>query len=377
MANKTTSTSSEEVRSSVSSIYSQLLSKRKAEAEEKAAEHQKKEEEKKAEKEKDKDKDVIKMSKAERRQAAIDNWKEVVVDLTGDDLEYSDKKKKKKKYNKWIDDKDENKVVDAKKKKVKKKNYHKEFEPELNVLRTILTEQNKFTAELQKRFQNAAGPANKDAMPLNKTMVDLAAAIVSGRGNSLNVLKEIGGLKKAIADLTMKQKKLDSDLSGLGNSVGDSDLMLMGSSIMSGLDNPYMSNPQPQQQTQQMEQSMPPQQPVTYSNTYGYEEVKGVTPQVPQTYTPATSTGMSDFDPATWEGPELENDQVIYENIPKTIVVERSSSGDMRFKAVRNDNGEEIPGCPVPTIDPNTLPYNEKDNTVRGNFDETYKVVNA
>jgi len=173
-----TNTTSDDVRASVSSIYSELLNKRQAEREKKEEERRQKEEAKREEKQEGKDDKVIKMTKKQRREAELDNWKEIVVGLTGDDLEYSDTKSKKKKYKKWIDDEDPNKVVDAKKKKVKKKNYNKEFEPELNMLRTLVSEQNKFTADLQKRFQNAVGPANKDAMPPNKTMVCLHSRLL-------------------------------------------------------------------------------------------------------------------------------------------------------------------------------------------------------
>lgn len=374
-------TTSDDVRASVSSIYSELLSKRQAEREKKEEERRQKEEAKREGKEKEKqegkDDKVIKMTKKQRREAELDNWKEIVVGLTGDDLEYSDTKSKKKKYKKWIDDEDPNKVVDAKKKKVKKKNYNKEFEPELNMLRTLVSEQNKFTADLQKRFQNAVGPANKDAMPPNKTMVDLASAIVSARSNSLGVLREIGGLKKAIAELYMKQKKLDADLSGSGGTGDNSDLMLMGSSIMSGLDNQY-GMPTPNiapEQVMTAAQQVPPTQ--SYSNTYGYEEVHNVTPKVPESYNNASSASGEEFDPSSWQGFDLPDQQVMYENIPKTVVVEKNAAtGSMRFKAVRNDNGQEIVNCPgLPTVDPSTLQVNEKDNTVRGNFDEIYNLV--
>lgn len=382
---KTNTTSDDvraDVRASVSSIYSELLSKRQVEREKKEEERRQREEAKREEREKEKqegkDDKVIKMTKKQRREAELDNWKEIVVGLTGDDLEYSDTKNKKKKYKKWIDDEDPNKVVDDKKKKVKKKNYNKEFEPELNMLRTLVSEQNKFTADLQKRFQNAVGPANKDAMPPNKTMVDLASAIVSARSNSLGVLREIGGLKKAIAELYMKQKKLDADLSGSSGTGDNSDLMLMGSSIMSGLDSQYGMPTQqvaPEQVMAAAAQQVPPVQ--AYSNTYGYEEVHNVTPKVPESYNNPSSTSGEEFDPSSWQGFDLPDQQVVYENIPKTVVVEKNSAtGSMRFKAVRNDNGEEIVNCPgLPTVDPSTLQVNEKDSTVRGNFDEIYNLV--
>ena len=95
---KITNNTSENVCSSVASIYSELLSKRKQEKE--AKEEKKRQEEELREQEKESAKtneDGTKLSKKERREAELDNWKEVIVGLTGDDLEYKSKKKNKKK----------------------------------------------------------------------------------------------------------------------------------------------------------------------------------------------------------------------------------------------------------------------------------------
>ena len=81
------------------------------------------------------------------------------------------------------------------------------------------------------------------------------------------------------------------------------------------------------------------------------------------------------FDPSTWEGPEIANAYTMFENIPHEIVVKQDQSGNRRFAAIREDNGEELVGCPVPTADPNKLVYNEKDNVIRGPFDEVFKVM--
>ena len=77
------------------------------------------------------------------------------------------------------------------------------------MLKNIVAEQNRFNADLQRRYSNAAGPNTRDAMPLNKNLVELAAVINSGRSNSLSLLREIGSIKKSISDLYMKQAKLD------------------------------------------------------------------------------------------------------------------------------------------------------------------------
>lgn len=361
-------TSDDAVRSSVSSIYSALLSKR-------ATEKQYKEEQKRMQKEleaqekadkKENGEKEEKLTKKEKRQKEFDNWKEIVIGLTGDDLEYSDKKKSKKKYRKWIDDDDINAALNQKQKKIKKKNYHKEFEPELNMLRTLVSEQNRFTADLQKRFQNAAGPANKDAQLPNKTLVELASVIASGRSNSLGMLREIGSLKKTMAELYMKQKKLDADLAGSSGSFDSTDMSLLGSNIASSLFSSPMTpsvsdfgTPVNINTPSESEYSQTP----NYANLPAEANVPPVAPQIQA------------FDPNSWDGPELNNDFTKYENIPHTVVVQKRSDGAMRFAAIRDDNGEELVGCNVPTTDPTKLQFNETDMTVKGDFDEVYKVV--
>lgn len=351
MANNTET----QLKSSVSSIYSDLLSKRavkKAAKEEQKRMDKELEEQKKSEKETNED--GTKMTKKQKRQAELDNWKEIVIGLTGDDIEYTSEKKSKKKYRKWIDDDDFNSVMNAKQKKPKKKNYNKEFEPELNMLRTLVAEQNRFTADLQKRFQNAAGPATKDAQFPNKTLVELASAIGTGRSNSLGMIREIGNLKKTIADLYMKQKKLDADM-GSAN-IDSSDLGLMGSSIASSL----FTSPMPQQ------------------SSFDIPAADFTQPVVNQPITNEPKTVMAQvtsFDPSSWEGPDIGNSFSKYEAIPHSVVVEKNqSTGDMRFVAIRDDDGSEIVGCPVPTSDPRYLKINEEEMTVKGDFDEVYKL---
>lgn len=377
MAKKVVDTTSNDVRNSVSSIYADLLERRQADREarmlKKAQEHEEREREKEEKKLKD---DGTKLSKEERRQAELDSWKEIVVGLTGDDLEYSSPKKKKKKYRKWIDDDAEaNAMLTPKPKKHKKHNYNKEFEGELNMLKALVADQNRFSTDLLKRFQVMAGPATKDAMPLNKTQVELAAAINASRGNSLSMLREIGNIKKTIADLYMKQAKADADAGSAG--FNNTDMGLMGSSIASQLfmdqpttyggntvvNTPY-SSPVGGATQPSVQAPVDPGAPV-------------VTPQV--NVNPVSSAAVpapaSDFDPSTWEGPDLGNSGVLYESIPHTVVVEwKKDEGIARFKAIRNDDGTELVGCPVPTCDPSKLVFNEKDRIVKGQFDESYRL---
>lgn len=372
---KMRNTTSEDVKTSVSSLYSTLLEKRRIEREEKEERKREEREARRIEKEEEKKKeDGTKMSKKERREAELDSWKEIIVGLTGDDLEYSSPKKSKKKYRKWIDDDDEvNAILDAKPKKVKKKNYNKEFEAELNMLKSLVADQNRFTADLQKRYQVAAGPNTKDAMPLNKTLVELASVINNSRSNSLGVLREIGNIKKTVADLYMKQKKLDADLGGGGDG-NTSDIGLMGSNIASALfgDRSNVSSYSPQYS------ATPTSQTTNYQSNDNVNNIPNVTvsPVVGTSNEPGAIQGTAEFDPAGWDGPTIAADSpVMYEAIPHDIVVEWHKAEDKaRFKAIRRDTQEELVGCPVPTSDPTKLTFNEKDLTVKGEFDETYRL---
>jgi len=351
---KVKNTTAEDVQASVSSIYSALIGKRKKDKEAKEEEKRLAKEAKEAAKQDKKDDEEEKISKRAKREKELDAWKSVFCELTGDDLEYvgTKKKKGKKKYKKWIDDDLENEVRVQKAKKVKKKNYRKEFEPELNMLKTLLAEQNRINADMLKRFQNAAGPATKDAMFPNKTLVELMATINAGKTNSLSMLREIGSLKKAVADLEMKRKKMELDAGGSNND--SMDLGLMGSSLASnmfmGSTNPYASTPV----------SNPVDLPVSTPNI----------PPVTNTFTLPTE----EFDPATWEGIPGAS-EYNYEDIPHEIYVEqKGDTGEKRFVAVRTDTGEEINIPNLPTVDPNTLPVDEKKGTVKGKFEEVYKL---
>lgn len=367
---KCNTTNEEVVRTSIASIYSELLSKRKQEKEAKEEKKRLDDELRKKEKHEKKYKeDGTKLSKKERREAELDNWKQIIVGLTGDDLEYSDTKKSKKKYRKWINDENESSTLTPKPKKHKKKNYSKEFAPELQMLKTIVSDQNKFTADLQKRFNTMAGPATKDAMPPNKTMVDLASVINAGRSNSLGVLREIGNLKKVIAELYIKQRK--EDLTNGNTGFMPTDLALMGSSVASSLfaDEPLM---QPTQQYQSNTNvNIQSYTDNNLNNTPISAIAKPLSENMQQTQ------HIDDFDPSSWDGPDnlKINDSVKFETIPHTVVVEMNKdSGNLRFKAIHNETGEELHECPIPTYDPKNLNINEKDLIAKGQFDETYKV---
>ena len=380
MANNKKETRDVALNNSVSSLYAELLNRRRSEKAHKEEEKRMRKELKAQEKEEKKaqEKEEPKLSKKEKRQNDLEAWKEIVIGLTGDDIEYSEKKKnKKRKYRKWIDDDDTGSSLTQKPKKIKKKNYNKVFEPELNMLRTLVAEQNKFTTDLQKRFANAAGPATKDAMPPNKAMVDLASVISSGRTNSLGMLREIGNIKKTVADLMMKQKKLDFDTGSIKSSgMGDTDLTLMGSNIASSIfgDINGAAVPVDNQPTQPaMNIAMPNVQSANIFATPPTSQ-----PQQPQYQQPQAQEPMfSSFDPDTWGADTVQDTSyAVAEATPHSIYLEKNKeTGDMRFVAVRDDNGEYLENCSdLPTSDPSRLKINEKDGTVKGEFDEVYKI---
>ncbi len=345
------------IHTSVGSIYNKLLEKRRLQEEALEEEKQLKKEAKlleEVEKYTNSEEDRV-MTKKEKRQKALDNWKEVIIGLTGDDLEYITQKKDKKKYRNWIgEDNEINSLIREKPKRKKPKNFNKEFEPELNMLKNIVADQNKFTVDLQKRYSTAAGPNTKDAMPLNKTLVELAAVINTSRSNSLGVLREIGNLKKTIADLYMKQKKLDSELGGDG--FNTQDLGLMGSSLASNL----FSQPVYQSPTEFT--PTPNTSPNPSSNEF-----------ISMPTAPSNKSFIEEFDPSSWNGEGAVDGHTKFEAIPHSIVVEWHKNDNIaRFKAIRNDNGEELNGAPVPTC--NVKSFDEKELWAKDEFDQVYKL---
>jgi len=332
----------EKVSSSIYNIYSKLM----ADKAEKKEEKKRKKLEKKLEK---KEKKKSKQDKEEEYRNKLDKWEESLYNLTGDELEYTEKPKKKKKYTRWINEEDGTSNLIKKPKKKKKISHKKAFEKDIEIAQAFLSEQNKLNADLQKRFNLIAGPADKSAMPLNKTTVDLLSVLMSGRANSLGIIREIGNLKKISADLDIKQQQID--LKKYGDSeVDDTNLNLAGSDMLSSLFNSSSGgyNNRLLNTQQSSSQDINNQQ-------QSFDSIPSV-------------NNIND-----WEGPELESNYIKYENVPHKVVVERKSdTGDMRFKAIRQDTGEEIPDYPLPTTDPSRLQINEENKVVKGKFDELY-----
>lgn len=328
------------VSASINSIYQRLLEKRERDRAEYESAKAEEELEKEAAKER------TKKEKKKEREEKDQAWRTVVRELTGQDYEYLGKKVKDREYSykKWYDI--ETEPIQSPKPK-KKHNYSKEFEQELKMLRAAVSQQNKFTEDLNRRFQNALGPASKDAAVPSKTMVELAGAINAGRSNSLGMIREIAAIKKTIADLRMKQEKLDSETSKSSyQSADNSDLGLLGSSVMSSLFDTY---PSTSTDVQPLNAQPSDSQPVSVS--------------------------IEKFDPSSWEGPQLINDFTKYENTPHEVFVEvNDQTGFRRFMAVDTSSGVEISGCNMPTVDPNTLKYDSKNDVIIGALGESYRV---
>ena len=345
-----------EVKNSISSIYSALLNKRKKEKEERKECKRQEKEARKLEKENNVEEDDAPLTKKEKRKKLLDSWKEVLVGLTGEDLEYEKPKGKRKKYRKWITD-DDTGILNEKPKKKKKRNYNKEFAPELSMLKNIVTDQNRFTADLLKRYQHAAGPNTKDGMPLNKTLVELASVINASRANSLSTLKEIGNIKKTISDLYMKQFKLDMDSGKLGNQDTD-DLGLLGSSLASSV----FSSPSTIIQDSVAEPVIP-----------GTIPLRNTAVQNPPQQQEEQKMQFPTFDPAGWNAENVDIGATKFESIPHKVVVEYNEAEQKaRYKAVREDNGEELIGCPVPTGQIKSMDLKTK--MAKDDFDQIYPI---
>lgn len=349
MSEDKVNTTFENVQNSVASIYSELLNKRRIEKEIKEEKKRIEKETKRIDKglESPESEDSKPISKKEKRAAEIESWRDIIVSLTGEDIDCIPPKKNKKKYKKWINEETgDNVILTSKPIKKKKKNYNKEFEPEINMLKALVADQNRFTADLQKRYQTAAGPNTKEASPLNKTLVELASVINNSRGNAYAVLREIGNLKHKIADLTMKQKKIDSE--GGGGGSDNTDLALFGSNVAANMfgggrnfDNPPIP-------------AIGGEIPVPSQNMYQSQETKN-------------------FDPNTWDGGGIEDNVTKYESIPHTVMVEWHKERDVaRFKAVRNDTGEELVDCPVPVCTIKAIDVNSK--IAKDDFDQIYRL---
>ena len=114
--------------------------------------------------------------------------------------------------------------LEPKKKKKKKKkdkgliNYKKEFEPEMALYKNLLVDQNRFTTNLQKTYDNLISRRASSA-GVTKQITDLIDNITSARSLSMQLVEKNVNAKKLIAELNLKQSK--DSLDGFGDNLGD------------------------------------------------------------------------------------------------------------------------------------------------------------
>lgn len=141
----------------------------------------------------------------EKTEEVTDDWLNAIVSIKAP----KPNKKMKKKFEGFITEK----VEGASGKKGKKKkgeaeliNYHKEFEPELNALKNLFSDQSKFSMSLQQMYDEIGGK-KATARGIGKFTIDLVEAVSQSRATTLSVLDKIIGTKKTISELDMKQKE--------------------------------------------------------------------------------------------------------------------------------------------------------------------------
>ena len=101
---------------------------------------------------------------------------------------------------------DKKKKKDKEKKKGELKNYKKEFEPELMLLKELQRDQDKFVNSLQRKYDQMES-TKSSARGISKYTTDLAFSINNGRELSLKLVNNIISAKKTIADLDFKERK--------------------------------------------------------------------------------------------------------------------------------------------------------------------------
>jgi len=98
--------------------------------------------------------------------------------------------------------------------KKNKNNYKKEFAEELTLLYSLLDETSKFGKTLEKDLNALKGSKVRG---VSKYTNELAQLVLTAKQNKLNILKEINGTKKTIADLTMKSEAKTKDTDSKNN----------------------------------------------------------------------------------------------------------------------------------------------------------------
>lgn len=226
-----------------------------------------------------------------------------------------------------------------KKKKKKKKDdltdYNKEFENEMNLIKNLLIDQNHFVDDLQKKY-NAMELSKSSNRGTGKFTTDLTLSINSGRTLSMQLVDKLIGLKKTIADLSMKEKK------ELATKIGDGEDM-----------NVFSAQFLKQMLNEGREAYLNADQSI---DDYNEDEL---------------------FDVLSGELTDMENNEEIdsylkYERDGITIyAIEDTRSGDIYYEARTND-GKVIPDYPLPKVE--GVNINRSTNIATDKYSRKYPV---
>lgn len=84
-------------------------------------------------------------------------------------------------------------------------NYNKRFSKEMKQHHKLIRQQALYVDRLEKLFMSTTGLGTANPRQLTKTDVELASVLSQARGQLLQMINGVGGLKKTIADLQLKQ----------------------------------------------------------------------------------------------------------------------------------------------------------------------------
>lgn len=147
-----------------------------------------------------------------------DNWLSVLTELGSLGEEKVKGSRRKKGYS--IFDEPIGKKKKKKKKKGEMVDYAKEFETEAALYRNLLQDQSRFTDSLQKEYDRLKS-TKSSARGISKTMTDLIENITQARSLSVQIADKMVGVKKTIADLSLKQRKEFGVGAGEGDNMGE------------------------------------------------------------------------------------------------------------------------------------------------------------
>lgn len=217
--------------------------------------------------------------------------------------------------------------------------YEKKFETESAMLKNLLIDQNRFVNSLQKQYDFLSN-SKSTSRGVTKNITDLINAITSARSLSLQITDKHIGLKKAISDLSMKEKK---------------ELGLIDTENMADFASTYMR--QMLTERQQLLSGM------TGDDTIG-------------DYSENEIESMISDNLIGEERPDEVDKYLQYENRNVEIfaVINRNDHDDYHYEAYSdNGEGEEIPDYPLPNTG-TKLSINTSTNVATDIFGQRYRI---